>query len=176
MSPQEAGERPILPFDHPMHLAAHRFLVREAHAQDRHDFETWLTMMAPDVVYQAPVTATTGAGSHKAGEMDHFAEDLYSLRMRVARLKSNLAWSENPPSRTRHFIANVCTCATAKPDEVRVWSAILVFRTQGDGSPDVISGMRDDVLRQVGDELFLVRRMVSLDEAVLRTKNLAIFL
>ena len=39
----------ILPFSHPMHLAAHQFLVEEAYVLDRRDFDTWLSMMTPDV-------------------------------------------------------------------------------------------------------------------------------
>src|ERR1700682_3786541 len=89
----------MLPFDHPMHLAAHQFLVAEAYVLDRRDLDTWLSMMTPDVTYRVPVTSTFGAKPHKEGEMDHLAEDLYSLKMRVARLKSNLAWTENPASR-----------------------------------------------------------------------------
>jgi 3-phenylpropionate/cinnamic acid dioxygenase small subunit len=166
-----------LPFDHPMHLAAHRFMVEEAYAQDRRDFDAWLEMLAPDVSYRVPVTSTFGANPHKQGEMDHLSEDLYSLRMRVARLKTNLAWTESPPSRTRHLITNVCCYRTEKSDEIRVLSAFLVFRTQGDyQGPDLLAGMRDDILRQCGEDLRLVRRVVSLDESVLKTQNLAIFL
>jgi phthalate 3,4-dioxygenase subunit beta len=167
----------MLPFDHPMHLAAHQFLVEEVYVQDSRDFDAWLAMLAPDIVYRVPVTSTLGAAAHKKGEMDHLIEDFYSLKMRVSRLKTNLAWTENPPSRTRHFITNICCYATENDDEVRVLSALLVFRTQGDyGGPDLIAGMRDDILRKSGNEMRLARRLVSLDESVLTTQNLAIFL
>jgi phthalate 3,4-dioxygenase subunit beta len=167
----------MLSFNHPLHLAAHEFLVREAYVQDRRDFDTWLAMMTPDVVYRVPVTATLGASPHKAGEMDHLSEDFYSLKLRIARLKTNLAWTENPPSRTRHMITNVCCYRTEKEDEVRVLSALLVFRTQGDyQGPDLISGSREDVLRHENDAMRLAQRIVTLDESVLKTQNLAIFL
>jgi len=167
----------MLSFNHPLHLAAHEFLVREAYVQDRRDFDTWLGMMTPDVVYRVPVTATLGASPHKAGEMDHLSEDFYSLKMRIARLKTNLAWTENPPSRTRHMITNVCCYRTDKEDEVRVLSALLVFRTQGDyQGPDLIAGSREDILRHENDAMRLAQRIVTLDESVLKTQNLAIFL
>jgi 3-phenylpropionate/cinnamic acid dioxygenase small subunit len=134
-------------------------------------------MMTPDVVYRVPVTSTFGATPHKAGEMDHLSEDLYSLKMRIARLKSNLAWTESPPSRTRHMITNVCCYRTDKDNEVRTLSAFLVFRTQGDyQGPDLIAGSREDILRQEDGDMRLARRIVSLDESVLKTQNLAIFL
>ena len=167
----------MLPFDHPLHFAAHEFLIKEAYVQDRRDFDTWLTMMTPDVLYRVPVTSTFGAAPHKAGEMDHLCEDLYSLKMRIARLKSNLAWTESPPSRTRHMITNVCCYRTEKENEVRALSAFLVFRTQGDyQGPDLIAGSREDILRRDNGEMRLARRIATLDESVLKTQNLAIFL
>lgn len=167
----------MLPFNHPLHLASHQFLVEEAYVQDRRDFDTWLSMMTADVTYRVPVTSTLGGNPHKQGEMDHLSEDLYSLKMRVARLKTNLAWTENPASRTRHYITNVCTYPTERPNEARVLSALLVFRTQGDyQGPDIIAGMRDDILRREGEVMRLARRVVTLDESVLKTQNLAIFL
>jgi len=172
-----ASKGKMLPFDHPVHFAAHQFLVEEVYVQDRRDFDAWLSMLAPDVVYRVPVTSTFGAKPHKEGEMDHLTEDLYSLKMRIARLKTNMAWTESPPSRTRHFITNVCCYETERANEIRVLSAFLVFRTQGDyQGPDLIAGMRDDILRRSGDEMRLARRIVSLDESVLKTQNLAIFL
>jgi phthalate 3,4-dioxygenase subunit beta len=167
----------MLPFDHPLHLAAHQFLVKEAYIQDRRDFDTWLSLMTEDIVYRVPVTTTFGATPHKADEMDHLREDLFSLKMRIARLKTNLAWTESPPSRTRHMVTNVCCYRTEKESEVRVLSAILVFRTQGDyQGPDLIAGAREDILRRVNEELKLAQRVVRLDESVLKTQNLAIFL
>jgi phthalate 3,4-dioxygenase subunit beta len=167
----------MLPFDHPLHLAAHEFLVKEAYVQDRRDFDAWLAMMTADVVYRVPVTSTLGASPHKAGEMDHLREDLYSLKMRIARLHSNLAWTESPPSRTRHLITNVCCYPTENENQVRALSAFLVFRTQGDyQGPDLICGTREDILRREDGAMRLASRTVTLDESVLKTQNLAIFL
>jgi phthalate 3,4-dioxygenase beta subunit len=181
MSTQQtrAGGRP-LSFGDPAHLAAHRFLVEEAHVLDQRDFEAWLAMLAPDVRYRVPVTSTAarGAPSGKPGGMDHYDEDLYSLKTRVDRFRTNFAWAEDPPSRTRHFVSNVCTFAGESANEVQVRSYLLLFRSRGDlRAPDFVSGMRDDVLRREGDDrLLLKRREVTLDESVLRTQNLAIFL
>jgi len=167
----------MLPFNHPLHLAAHEFIVREAYVLDRRDFDLWLTLLAPDLVYRVPVTSTFGASPHKAGEMDHLSEDFYSIKLRIARLKSNLAWTESPPSRTRHLVTNVCCYPGEKENETRVFSSFLVFRTQGDYmGPDLIAGSREDILRRENDETRLARRVVSLDESVLKTQNLAIFL
>jgi hypothetical protein len=54
---------------------------------------------------------------------------------------------------------------------------VLLFRSRGDvHEPAVISAGREDVLRRVGGGLQLARRTITVDESVLRTQNLAIFL
>ena len=56
-------------------------------------------------------------------------------------------------------------------------SNLLLFRSRGDiRDPDLLSARRDDVLRRGHDGLQLARREILVDESVLRTQNLAIFL
>jgi len=108
--------------------------------------------------------------------MGHFDEDMYALRKRVQRLATDHAWTEDPPSRTRHFVTNVRTFR-AGPDELRVESALLLFRSRGDTrEADLISAGRADLLRETSGGLMLARREITVDEAVLRTQNLAVFL
>ena len=167
----------MLDFDHPAHQRAHKFLVEEAYVLDRRDFDTWLKMMTDDITYRVPVTSTFGSNPHKSGEMDHMLEDRYSLGKRIERLKSKYAWTESPPSRTRHLVSNVACFSTDDDAETRVMSALLVYRTQGaDQGPDLICGMREDILRNHAGQLQLAARTVTLDQSVLQTQNLAIFL
>jgi phthalate 3,4-dioxygenase beta subunit len=108
--------------------------------------------------------------------MGHFDEDMYALRKRVQRLATDHAWTEDPPSRTRHFVTNV---RTFRHDEnsLRVESALLLFRSRGDTrEADLISAGRTDLLRETLEGLRLAHREITVDEAVLRTQNLAIFL
>lgn len=167
----------MLPFDDPRHLEAHRFLVLEAHLQDSRAFDAWLEILAPDLVYRVPVTTTLGAKPHKEDEMDHMTEDFYSLKVRIDRLKTNMAWTENPASRTQRLITNVACFATENPDETDVLCSFLLFRTQGDyQGPDFLAGRREERLRRTEAGLRLTRRTVVLQESVLKTQNLAIFL
>jgi phthalate 3,4-dioxygenase beta subunit len=108
--------------------------------------------------------------------MGHFDEDMHSLRKRVQRLATDHAWTEDPPSRTRHFVTNVRTFRH-QAAELRVESAVLLFRSRGDTrEPALISAGRTDLLRETGDGLRLARREIKVDESVLRTQNLAVFL
>jgi phthalate 3,4-dioxygenase beta subunit len=178
--PPPAGRQRPLEFGDPRHLAACRFLVEEALALDDRDFEAWLGMLSPDVVYQVRVRATTTRGGigERTPLVEHYHEDLYSLRKRVARLATSFAWAEDPPSRTRHVVTNICTFPTQREDTLRVRSYQLVFRSRGDlYEPDLLCGERTDLLSSSnGSDFRLARREASVDESVLRTQNLAIFL
>jgi phthalate 3,4-dioxygenase subunit beta len=167
-----------LPYGDPAHLAAHQFLVEEAALLDAGDYEGWLGLLTDDIRYLMPVRVTTarGAGFDSLPDMAHFDEDMYALRKRVQRLATDHAWTEDPPSRTRHFITNVRTFGNGG-DTWLVESALLMFRSRGDTrEADLLSAGRADVLRQTGDGLRLARREITVDESVLRTQNLAVFL
>ena len=167
-----------LPYADPAHLAAHQFLVEEAALLDAADYESWLALLTEDIRYVMPVRVTTarGAGFDSLADMGHFDEDMYALRKRVQRLATDHAWTEDPPSRTRHFITNVRTFRTADAEWL-VESALLMFRSRGDTrAAELLSAGRSDRLRDSGDGLRLARREITVDESVLRTQNLAVFL
>jgi phthalate 3,4-dioxygenase subunit beta len=167
-----------LPYGDPAHLAAHQFLVEEAALLDAADYAGWLELLCEDIRYVMPVRVTTarGAGFDSLAGMGHFDEDMYALRKRVQRLATDHAWTEDPPSRTRHFVTNVRTFRDA-PGELRVESALLLFRSRGDTrEADLLSAGRADLLRETADGLRLARREITVDESVLRTQNLAVFL
>lgn len=160
------------------HLAAHQFLVEEAALLDAGDFAGWLELLCEDIRYVMPVRVTTarGAGFDSLADMGHFDEDMYALRKRVQRLATDHAWTEDPPSRTRHFITNIRTFRNGV-NELLVESALLMFRSRGDTREhDLVSAGRSDLLRETAGGLRLARREIEVDESVLRTQNLAVFL
>ena len=169
---------PPLPYGDPAHLAAHQFLVEEAALLDAADYASWLNLLCEDIRYVMPVRVTTarGADFDSLADMGHFDENMYALRKRVQRLATDHAWTEDPPSRTRHFVTNIRTFRH-RTSELRVESSLLLFRSRGDTrEPDLISAGRTDLLRETGDGLRLARREILVDESVLRTQNLAVFL
>jgi 3-phenylpropionate/cinnamic acid dioxygenase small subunit len=166
-----------LPYGDPAHQAAHQFLVEEAALLDAADYPGWLDLITEDIRYVMPVRVTTarGAGFSSQPGMGHFDEDLYALRKRVQRLATDHAWTEDPPSRTRHFVTNVRTFR--HDDGLKVESALLLFRSRGDTrDADLLSAGRTDLLRETATGLKLARREITADEAVIRTQNLAVFL
>lgn len=171
--------RPSLPFDDPRHLAAQRFLAEEAAMLDARDWARWLGLLTDDVRYVMPVRVTTvvDAGYDARADMAHFDEDRYALGKRVERLLTEHAWTEDPPSRTRHLVTNVRTFPSTADGEIEVESTLLLFRSRGDDrDAEYVCASRHDVLRQDGDRHLLASRRITVDESVLRTQNLAVFL
>jgi phthalate 3,4-dioxygenase beta subunit len=155
------------------------WLTWEAQLLDERRLREWLSLLADDIRYRMPVTVTTSRGSdaRPAGAMDHFDEDRYSLGKRVERLEGDYAWTEDPPSRARRFVSNVQVSSIDGTDDVEARSYVLLYRSRGDDRPaDLVSTGRTDVLRRVEGAWLLARRDIVIDEAVLRTQNLALFL
>lgn len=169
----------LLPYSDPRHLEMWQLLVEEAHLFDSQQYEQWLEMLSEDIRYLMPVrvTAAKNAGYGELAGMSHFDEDLYSLKKRVERFATQHAWTEDPPSRLRHYVTNVRTFQPAAPEELYVESYELVFRSRGDvRTAELVSAAREDVFRRQDARWRLVRRVIHVDESVLRTQNLAIFL
>jgi phthalate 3,4-dioxygenase subunit beta len=168
-----------LPFGDERHLQAHQWLVDEAYLLDAQRYEDWLALVTDDIRYLMPVRVTTalGAGYDCAPGMAHFDENRYSLGRRVARFRTEHAWTEDPPSRLRHHVTNVRTFATQDPEHLIVDSGVLLYRSRGDvREPALLSAGREDLLRRTTDGWRLARRAIVIDDSVLRTQNLAIFL
>lgn len=153
------------------------FLYDEAALLDGRHHHEWLNLLTEDVRYLVPVRITVAHTlADSTSTMSHLDEDLYSLRKRIERFDTEHAWAEDPPSRTRRYVTNV-RCWESTEDGVIAQSNMLLFRSRGDvHEPDLLSSTRYDRLRTVDNKWRLARREVWLDESVLRTQNLAVFL
>jgi phthalate 3,4-dioxygenase subunit beta len=168
-----------LPFTDERHVTAHQWIVDEAYILDRQDYDAWLDLLTDDIHYYMPIKVTTalGAGFDTAPGMAHFDEDKYSLSRRVARFQTEHAWTEDPPSRMRHYVTNVRTFATDNADELYAESAVLLYRSRGDvREAALVSAGREDLLRRGPNGWLLARRHIAVDDSVIRMQNLAIFL
>jgi 3-phenylpropionate/cinnamic acid dioxygenase small subunit len=156
------------------------FLYREAELLDTGKFREWLDNIAPDIQYKMPlrVTKERAAGSGILEKMANFDEDWLSLEMRVLRFETEYAWSEDPPSRTKHVVSNIRIERGEREDELKVKSYLLLYRFRGDNPGyDLLSAERHDVLRlDKSRNIKLVKRMIALDQTTLNTMNLALFL
>jgi len=157
------------------------FLIHEARLLDDRSFDEWLDLFTDDVVYWMPervnpLDSNDPADSvSKPGDLALFEDTKDTLRTRVARLATGMAWAEVPPSRTRHLITNIQVDTGETESEIRVRSNFLVYRTQLEHSHDTFVGMRDDTLRKVSGQWKIARRTILLDQAVLSAPNLSVF-
>src|ERR1700733_1200985 len=109
------------------------FLYLESMALDERRFRDWLGLFAQDARYEMPVRVTR----EKLAEWELspvsriFDDTKQTLEVRVRRLETDFAWSEQPPSRTRHFVTNVLVEATETAGEFRALSNCLVYRSRG---------------------------------------------
>jgi 3-phenylpropionate/cinnamic acid dioxygenase small subunit len=102
-------------------------------------------------------------------------ESKKTLEGRVARLETGMAWAEDPPSRTRHLIANIELASGHTAPELEVYSNFIVYRNRSETEQDFYVGTRRDALRRVGGALRISSRKVTLDQNVLVAKNISIF-
>jgi hypothetical protein len=72
--------------------------------------------------------------------------------MRVKKLESASAWSENPPSRSRHMVSNV-RITDVTGDEITVEACFHLYRTRLNSEVDSWVGRRTDVLRRADGQL-----------------------
>lgn len=161
------------------------FLYREAELLDNRKFDEWLSLLSPAIDYRVPVRTTRenkdGFGFSKTAFF--LEEDFGSIKVRVARLGSDFAWSENPATRTRRFVGNVRVrtsdmAGAAKGEErYAVVSNMAVFCYRGEeAKPTELTGERHDVLQRIDGDWKLLSRTVLLDATVLGMESLSIFL
>jgi 3-phenylpropionate/cinnamic acid dioxygenase small subunit len=169
-----------------------QFLYREARLLDDRRFHEWLELFTEDVRYWMAGRRNRYPKSSKAIAMldpDRYAqedltedielaildEDKQTLKARVARLDTGMAWAEDPPSRTRHFLGNIEVEPADSEAELKVYSNFIVYRSRSESEQDFYVGARRDVLRRVDGVWKIAHRKLILDQNVLSAKNVSIF-
>lgn len=158
-----------------------RFLYREAELLDDRQLKQWLVdCVDQDLHYVIPLRTTLlkeeGTGFSTTAHLQD--DDFNAMTMRINRFDSKAAWSENPPTRVRHYVTNIRVGnTTAAPEEegnftVEVKSNVLIYRTRTESADhDLLSAERRDVLSSRDGTLRLLRREVLPDFATVGTHN-----
>lgn len=154
-----------------------QFLYEEAALLDARRYRDWLGLIAPDMHYWMPIRRTVTQSDvamefTKIGDMAFFDDDRELLEMRVKKLEAGSAWSEDPPSRSRHFITNV-RITEAVGDEITAESCFCLYRTRLNTEVDAWTGRRVDGLRRQDDGFLLTRRHLFLDQTLIRSTNMS---
>jgi 3-phenylpropionate/cinnamic acid dioxygenase small subunit len=165
-----------------------QFLYREARLLDERRFREWLDLFTDDLRYfmvnrsnryppasKAIAVLDPSAAPDREDERAILDESKETLAARVARLDTGMAWAEDPPSRTRHLIANIEVEPGAAEGEVEACCNFIVYRSRGEREEDFYVGARRDLLRRVGGAWRIARRRLVLDQNVLSAKNVSVF-
>ena len=160
-------------------FALMQFYIHEAWLLDDRRFKEWLDLFTDDVLYFMPRRKNVHRREAEReltplGDLAILEEDKRYLEMRVARLDTGMAWAEDPPSRTRHLVGNL-EARTLENGEVEARTAFLVYRSHLETDAQILSGCREDRLRQVDGAWRVARRTIVLDANVLLDKNLSVF-
>ena len=158
-----------------------QFLYYEAELLDERRYRVWYELLAQDIHYWMPTRynrTTRELDQEIAGPdmLAHFDENKQSLGWRLAQLESGMHWSEDPPSRTRHLVSNVRIRPGEQPGHYLVRSNFLCYRNRPDGEVNIWAGQREDVLRRTDGDYEIARRTILLDQDVVLSKNLSVFL
>lgn len=163
-------------FATPEYAEIHDWITREVHLLDEARYDEWYGMLDPQLIYSMPVRLSLMPkdGFGFRDDTDYYSDDYRSIKMRIDRLKTEMAWAEQPGSRTRHLVTN----PLVESDGVgayKVRAQILATRARADRDPDIFSGVREDLLVRGPDgRLRLRHRRILLDQSVLKSFNLSI--
>jgi len=154
-----------------------QFLYAEAALLDARRYRDWLGLLADDIYYWMPIRRTVANNDldrefTKPGEVAYFDDDREFLEMRVKKLEAGSAWSEDPPSRSRHFVSNIRILDVAG-DELTVEACFHLYRTRLESDVDSWIGRRVDVLRRTSEGFQLARRHLFLDQTVIQSTNMS---
>ena len=168
----------IVPTDRVIDLT--QVLYHEAHLLDIGDYEGWLALLDPEVVYTAPIPSdelrhgdsTAVPGSEL--RLRYFNDNLGLLQVRVAKIRTGLPQTEQPASRCVRLISNVAVLAETAPGEHPVRSAFVLYRHRRQRQVEILAGHRDDLWRRTEDGWRLAHREIRFAANVLPTKSLSL--
>lgn len=155
-----------------------QWLYDEAQLLDDIEFDDWFDLMHSNLRYQMPVRVNKEGVERPdySTDMFTFNDDIELLKLRVDRLKTDYAWAEIPPSRTRRFVSNVRVKDYVEGEKAVVKSYLLIYRSRStDIQHDLISGERNDEFIFEEGKWKLSKRIFIVDQSTINTRNLAIF-
>jgi len=151
-----------------------RQLNREGQLLDERRYSDWLTLLTEDIHYWAPLRFMRQQDGFsddwdiekelsQEGELHMSNTNYVDLQVRVARLNSGRAHTENPPWFTQRLITNIDARKTATEGEYEVTSKFLLNRFKGGfvkGREQTIVGSREDIWTRIGGALRLRSRRI----------------
>jgi 3-phenylpropionate/cinnamic acid dioxygenase small subunit len=107
------------------------FVVREARLLDERRYEEWNALFTDDAIYWVPLVPMQPEG---LDHTSHLYEDKLLRELRIERLKSPRAFSQQPPTRSLHLLQapTVEPADPDRPNERLVRTVFQYVESQGD--------------------------------------------
>ena len=86
-------------------------VLHEARLRDARDYDTWNRLFTDDAIYWVPLVPNQPEG---LDHTSHLYEDKLLRELRIERLKSPRAFSQQPPTRSLHLLQ----APTLEPDDL----------------------------------------------------------
>jgi 3-phenylpropionate/cinnamic acid dioxygenase small subunit len=135
-------------------------VVHEAHLLDTAQYVAWNALFADDGLYWIPAApGQTDPGTHNS----HLLEDAFLRRLRVERLASPRAFSQQPPSRCLHVLQTpvVIACDAARGH----WATRTPFHyseAKGDALSTLVGTAHHTFVRDADGTLRIAMKRVDL--------------
>lgn len=159
-----------------------QFYYWEAKLLNDRRFADWFELLAEDIRYLMPIRSTrimreASLEWGAVGDYAHFDDNHEMMSGRIRKITSDVSWSENPASRTRHAITNVMILDGDRTSELEVSSVFVVYRSRLERQVDIFAGERRDHLRRTGTEagFEIAKRTILLDQSTVLSNNLSFF-
>jgi len=138
------------------------FVYREAHLLDTRQFDAWYALFAEDGRYWLPFTPEQ---TEWRTEQSVLIEDKLMLRVRVERLKSPKAYSQQPPVRCQHVLqAPAVELSDPAANAYRTRTAFFYTEFRH-GEQIMLTGTARHTLRADSGALVLVEKRIDLVNA-----------
>jgi benzoate/toluate 1,2-dioxygenase beta subunit len=139
-----------------------RFIFGAADLLDARDFESWLELFDDDGTYWLPVDISR---TEPHGGLNLIFDDRRRLEDRIWRLRSGNAHTEEPPSRTVHYITNLrLTGESTNDGYIDVAGNMVVVRARL-GETREFHARVSWSLRDTGDSFRIRRHRIDLIDA-----------
>ncbi len=165
----------------PVSDAAYRqiseLLFHEASLLSRHEYSTWLTLLAPEISYRMPLQTFQHRNQRRDyGKDPAWLDENYdSLKIRAEQLNNAASNSEAIPSFMRYFVTNILI--EESENGFSVSSQVLLIRVRSNNpTPFFLSAQRSDLWIDNGSQLLLSDRAIHLDMPHIDSPTLAFFM
>jgi len=170
-----------------------QFYFREARLLDDRCYQQWLALLSDKVEYTVPARHVVQLDNSKR-ETEAFLnreqefsnqlqpglepplrdEKYLHLMIRVMRSLKMVAWTENPPARTRRNVSNI-ELISENENQLTVYSNTLLYYSRHEHVEHLYSYQRRDVLEKNENDFKILRREVLLDCVVIPGASAGLF-